>query len=115
MPNVAARLRVLFLYGNRDRVTRNGYVHLALKMRDTRYIREYVLLIVTETQGDRGTQCDWDIEEQPAFVKMSITSKGLWAGFTERTINFNLCLMCSVLLSRIKKRYYQPMIEINWR
>jgi len=51
---------------NRDYVTRNGYVHLAPKMRDndTRHIREYVPLVVTETQSDRGV-----IEEQPALLK----------------------------------------------
>lgn len=65
MPNVAAR--VLFLYKTAmNYVTRNGYVHLAPKMRDndTRHIKEYVPLVVTETQSDRGV-----IEEQPALLK----------------------------------------------
>lgn len=40
-----------------------------MRDKDTRDIREYVPLIVTETQGNHGTRYDRDIEEQPALLE----------------------------------------------
>lgn len=94
MSNVAAR--VLFLYESRTAWREMDYMHLAPKMRDndTRCIKEYVPLIVTERKAIAEFRRD---REQPASL-----SEGAAGWFYRKKINFNLCLICSMSLSRNK-------------